>query len=227
LKKLVLSEKFETSQTRLELDGHSIELTVLTNLDALFDQLIAKGPDHEDVRDERIPYWAELWPAAIALSRYLLETYPSLEGKNVLELGCGLGLPGIVAGLLGAEVTLTDYLPEPLDFARRNWEQNLSRPARFELLDWRNPQPALAADLVLASDIAYEKRAFPFLHHAFQTLCRPGGTILASDPSRSASPELFQSLLPAQGFLIQTFPYREARNGHVFQIQVHAIRLPR
>ncbi len=157
---------FETSQTRLELDGHSIELTVLTNLDALFDQLIAKGPDHEDVRDERIPYWAELWPAAIALSRYLLETYPSLEGKNVLELGCGLGLPGIVAGLLGAEVTLTDYLPEPLDFARRNWEQNLSRPARFELLDWRNPQPALAADLVLASDIAYEKRAFNFLPYA-------------------------------------------------------------
>ncbi|MBK8878607.1 MAG: hypothetical protein IPN74_08700 [Haliscomenobacter sp.] len=134
---------FETNQTTLELDGHTVELTVITNLDELLDQLIAKGPDHEDVRDERIPYWAELWPSAVALSRYLLETYPSLEGKNVLELGCGLGLPGIVAGLLGAEVTLTDYLPEPLGFARRNWEQNLSRPARFELLDWRNPQPAL------------------------------------------------------------------------------------
>lgn len=217
---------FETSQTRLELDGHSIELTVITNLDALFDQLIAKGPGHEDVRDERIPYWAELWPSAIALSRYLLETYPSLEGKSVLELGCGLGLPGIVAGLLGAEVTLTDYLAEPLDFARRNWEQNLAHPARFDLLDWRNPDPALAADLVLASDIAYEKRAFPFLPHAFQTLCRPGGLILVSDPSRSASPELFQSLLPARGFAVQSIPYREERNGHVFQIQVYAIRPP-
>ena len=75
---------FETSQTRLELDGHSIELTVLTNLDALFDQLIAKGPDHQDVHDERIPYWSELWPSAIAMNRTLLYTYPSLEDTNAL-----------------------------------------------------------------------------------------------------------------------------------------------
>ena len=40
----------------------------------------------------------------------------------MLELGCGLGFSGIVAGKMGAEVTFTDYLQEPLDFAKRNWE---------------------------------------------------------------------------------------------------------
>ncbi|KAL9100320.1 MAG: hypothetical protein Q9163_004283, partial [Psora crenata] len=51
-----------------------------------------------------------LWNGAIVLSRYL-EQHPSLVcGKHVLELGAGAGLPGIVAGMLGAaRVLLTDY----------------------------------------------------------------------------------------------------------------------
>ncbi|CAM9826957.1 unnamed protein product, partial [Pylaiella littoralis] len=49
------------------------------------------------------------WDCSLVLVKYL-EKYPEeVRGKGVLELGCGVGLPGVAAAVLGAaEVTLTD-----------------------------------------------------------------------------------------------------------------------
>jgi predicted nicotinamide N-methyase len=55
-------------------------------------------------RDEFLPYWAELWPAATALAAALPA---QLGGVRVVELGCGLGVPSLVAAARGAEVTAT------------------------------------------------------------------------------------------------------------------------
>ena len=194
------------TEIRLELDGLEIDLVKVADQDSLLDALIAKGIDHEDVRDELIPYWADLWPSALGLSRYLFRNAVVRPGQNALELGCGLGLPGIVAGKLGAaRVVLSDYLPEALDFASKNWMKNLPVAAQTRLIDWRNPDPADGADLVLASDITYEARFFAALPHAFRTLCRPGGRILVSDPRRAVAQSFFAEL-PAHGFTVECTP---------------------
>ena len=53
--------------------------------------------------------WSVLWPSAIAASEELARQPELTKGARVVELGAGLGLPGIVAGLCGAEsVLLTD-----------------------------------------------------------------------------------------------------------------------
>lgn len=198
---------YQTEELELNIEGVFIKILQITNVDDLYDQLIAKGDAHEDVQDERIPYWVELWPAAIGLSKYLIEFDIIKDIKNVIEIGCGLGLPGIVAGKLGANVTFTDYLEEALQFTKQNWELNRIRPfssleglrelgqAHYEIMDWRQPKPHLAADLVLASDICYEKRFFEYLPHAFRTLCNTGGSIIVSDPSREVAQDFFQNII--------------------------------
>ncbi|MCB0611639.1 MAG: hypothetical protein KDD12_28215, partial [Lewinella sp.] len=128
---------FQTRQEVLDVEGLYVELSIITNTDELMDRLIAQGEQHEDVLDERIPYWADLWPSALALGRYLIQENIIRPGLTVTEMGCGLSLPGIIAGRLGASVTLTDYLSSALDFARHNWAQNLEEPAVFALMDWR------------------------------------------------------------------------------------------
>lgn len=196
---------FLTREIEVRIGGFDVRIAKVANPDDLMDALIAKGADHEDFKDERIPYWADLWPSAIGLSKFLVAQHIVEKGMKVLELGCGLGLPGIIAAKLGATVTLSDYLPEALDFARMNWLKNLDQPPQTVCLDWRHPDPEHQADLLIASDITYEARFFEALPNAFRVLCRPGGTVILSDPQRKVAQPFFNTL-PALGFAVACLP---------------------
>jgi predicted nicotinamide N-methyase len=102
--------------------------------------------------DEFLPYWAELWPAATALAAAL----PDVAGLRVVELGCGLGVPSLVAAARGAEVTATDWAADAIELLRENAARN-GLEVRAELRDWREPW-AERFDLALAADVLYERR---------------------------------------------------------------------
>ncbi len=195
--------KYQTELLNLNIEGIDIAIERVTNIDELFERLIAKGDVHEDMLDERIPYWAELWASALAMSQYLVQSKMDWTDKKVLEIGAGLGLPSIVAGKLGATaVTVSDYLPEALDFAEKNWNRNNTHQANFVTMDWRNPDVTLAADVLLAADIAYEQRMFESLPLAFKALSKKGGTILLTEPSRGFAQDFIKELAN-QGFKIE------------------------
>jgi predicted nicotinamide N-methyase len=102
--------------------------------------------------DEFLPYWAELWPAATALANAL----PDVAGLRVVELGCGLGVPSLVAAARGAEVTATDWSADAIELLRANAERN-GLQLVAEVRDWRRPWPD-RFDLALAADVLYEQR---------------------------------------------------------------------
>ncbi|MFL5964483.1 MAG: class I SAM-dependent methyltransferase [Gaiellaceae bacterium] len=103
-------------------------------------------------QDEFLPYWAELWPASIALATAL----PEVAGLRVVELGCGLGLPSLVAAARGADVTATDWAEDAVELLRENAARN-GLELRTEVRDWREPWPE-RFDLALAADVLYERR---------------------------------------------------------------------
>jgi predicted nicotinamide N-methyase len=103
--------------------------------------------------DEFLPYWAELWPAASALAAALPAT---LRNARVVELGCGLGVPSLVAACRGADVVATDWAADAIDLLRGNAERNgVQLEAR--VWDWREPWSE-QFDLALAADVLYEQR---------------------------------------------------------------------
>jgi predicted nicotinamide N-methyase len=102
--------------------------------------------------DEFLPYWAELWPAARALAGAL----PHVAGLRVVELGCGLGLPSLVAAARGARVTATDWAAEAVDLLRENAARN-GLEIDVERRDWRDGWEA-RFDLAIAADVLYERR---------------------------------------------------------------------
>ena len=66
------------------------------------------------------PHWADVWHGGIALNEYLVSSSTDggggggslVRGKRVLELGCGVGLTGVLCAMEGAKkVTMTDREP--------------------------------------------------------------------------------------------------------------------
>ncbi len=210
---------YQTHKEKLSIAGVEVELLRIINIDELYAHLVSKGEQDDDVKDERIPYWADLWVSAVGLSEHLVKTKIISEKTTVHEMGCGLGLPGIIAGKLGAKVLFSDYLDEALDFAKQNWKLNCISTASFHKMDWRNPDPTLAVDLLLASDIAYEKRSFEFLPAAFKTLTKRGGKIIVSEPNRLYAQEFFDSL-SVQGFSVKKYIYEVTLNHQQSRINV-------
>ena len=102
--------------------------------------------------DEFLPYWAELWPAARALA----EVLPDVSGLRVVELGCGLGLPSLIAAAKGASVTAVDWSPDAVELLLANAARN-GLELRAEVRDWRDPWDE-RFDLALAADVLYERR---------------------------------------------------------------------
>jgi predicted nicotinamide N-methyase len=155
------------------------------------DRLIEAISDEEFNEDERLPYWAEIWPSSIALSEYVLENEDEFSGKKILELGCGLGLVGIVLTSIGGDVVFTDHDSHALQFTQENFYRNFKRPASVQLLDWRNPGNAQSFDIVVAADIIYEKRWLePVLNVLQKKMARYGKAYIA-DPDRTVGRKLF------------------------------------
>lgn len=196
----------------------------IQNTDRLFEDLLAKAPDDPDLEDERMPYWADLWPSALGLSQYLLREKTMQPEQTVLEIGCGLGLCGLVAASLGAQVTLSDYMLEPLEVARYLWLLNREEEPNLLQLDWRYPPPHLQFDVLLASDVSYETRAHEPLIEAIRKLLRPGGKLLLSEPRR-ATANAFFSALAQRGFLTEKKEEKVKTVGKIMTVDVYEIRL--
>jgi len=169
----------EWRQVEIEKD-HTVELVAVRDIDALLDEIDADTSGEE----ERLPYWAELWPSAVGLDRYL-RRHPIPEGAEIVDLGCGLGLVGITAAQLGARVIACDREPDALRFARCNAELNGVRDRMtFRLLDWRNPDFRRRFRYILGSDIIYESEEHPHLEGFLARVLDVGGICMFSDPNR-------------------------------------------
>jgi predicted nicotinamide N-methyase len=139
--------------------------------------------------EEFLPYWAELWPSSVALAETVAAL--PLQGRRVVELGCGLALPAIVAALGGAQALATDWSPDALAYAERN---ALGNGADLETLRvaWREPEALVQRgpfELVLAADVLYERRNGPLLLAALDAVVAEGGEAWIADPGRPGSDE--------------------------------------
>jgi predicted nicotinamide N-methyase len=161
--------------------------------------------------DEYMPYWADLWPGARMLAKNLLrQTWPA--GLVALEIGCGLGLPGVVALSLGLRVVFSDYDATALDFAADNARDNGFSDFETLQMDWRFPPDGLRVPLLLASDLIYEMRNVGPLVQLVKKVLEPGGVCLLTDQDRVPAHH-FRATLEAEGLPFTTQMMRAGEPG--------------
>jgi predicted nicotinamide N-methyase len=130
-----------------------------------------------------MPYWAELWPSGLALAEALPER---LDGMRLVDLGCGLGVPSLVAASRGGEVTSLDWAADAVDLLSENANRN---GLRLEALhgDWRSFSGSF--DLVLGADLLYEARNVEAL---LAVLPRLAPKVLLAEPGRPHASAFFE-----------------------------------
>lgn len=184
------------------------------------DELIS---EEEFNRDERLPYWADVWPSALCLADRIAQI--SGTGKRLIELGCGVGFVAAVAAHRGFDVLATDYYADALEFTEVNRARNAVPPVAVRLIDWRSlPADLGTFDVVAAADVLYEK-AYPALIAAAidRTLAADGVAFVADPGRRRARP--FHDECLSRGLTIERVRQQPFHNGLVTHtVDLHEIR---
>ena len=177
---------------RLERPGYTVELFV---------------PSAKEVQDSYIqlrqvqaqvpfPHWTKLWPAALAMGDYIHQHPETVQGKNVLELAAGLGLPSLVAARSAKTVCCSDYLEASVATMARSIQHAGLTNVTSRLLDWSRLPDDLSAEVLLLSDINYDPDQFTQLYAVIERFFRQGTLILLTTPQRLMAKPFIEKLLP-------------------------------
>lgn len=144
-------------------------------------ECVLKGRDpFKNVSD--FPFWIRLWESAMVLADVAATLSPS-AGPRLLELGAGMGAPGLVAAARGFQVTLSDYEQRILDFQRVSAAASHLK-VNFCFIDWTKPPRMEPFDTILGAEILFRDELLPPLLALFETMLKPGGTIYLSHDLR-------------------------------------------
>ncbi len=178
-----LNRRLAMTTTSVRVGRHNL---VLPELADPLPYIEARGP-------QDLPYWTKVWPAALVLAQ-LADTLKLDEGSPILELGAGLGLPGLVAASRGRRVVLSDLDPDALEFARAAVELNhLEDLVEVAALDWTAPPEGLGPfDSVLGAEVLYQPELYAGLVDLLAGLLTPGGSAYLSHQERPFAIGFFQ-----------------------------------
>jgi predicted nicotinamide N-methyase len=142
------------------------------------------------------PFWARVWPAALAMCRYLAANPQLVADKYVLELAGGLGLPSLYAAGLARSVVFSDLEPAAVAIVERSALSNKIDNLACRIIDLNAIPTDLHPDVVLVSDINYDPAAFDTLYEVLAQLMGSGATVLLATPQRLLAKPFIDRLLP-------------------------------
>lgn len=174
---------FATQIHSIQVADLSLQVSTVNDIDEILDHYVTTSPTNTDM----IPYFSRIWESALALADFLATRPQLYQGFDVLELGCGLGLPSLVTAKRGARtVTATDYHPDNEAYLKQNMTLNQVNNIIYQQLDWRQPCLSETYQFVYGSDLIYDQEMVPALVDCVDRFCQPGATFVLADPGRTA-----------------------------------------
>ncbi len=201
---------YQTRKVEVRVGGHTFRLKALRDNQQYFDP--EGQAERVGISSATWPHFGQLWPASRALAEAVQRT--EIEGRRILEIGCGLGLPSLVLQRRGADITASDHHPLAERFLDHNAALNQLPPLNYVELPWEEPVPELGRfDLIIGSDVLYERDHPEMLAQLIARHARPRAEVLISCPGRGYRGRLRRAL-QAQGFEVteQPRPFQEGES---------------
>lgn len=218
---------YQTETRALEVGGVRLEIECLKSLDETIDAFFVEyqKTGREELFEELCPYFGTPWAAGLALADFAGEeaarwrappaggAAPS-AGSRALEIGCGLALPSLVLARAGISMECVDQHPDAAVFLARNAERNGIPLPRFSCRSWQSLEGE-RFELILGSDILYDRRQPETLLGFLDARLAPGGEAWLADPGRPYLDE-FLSRARAGGWRLE----EEGRRGvRIFRLR--------
>ena len=169
------------------------------------------------------PYWAHLWTGSRALAR-LVATEIDCAGRRVVEVGCGLGLVGIVAARRGAAATLIDTARAGLAFARANAALN-GCVVNVLQTDIRRAGISGPFDLCLAAEVTYEPALQIALADFLAVQLAPNGRAWCAESVRTTD-QGFRRACESHGLHVTELEVREPDEPHDVSVRITRVERP-
>jgi predicted nicotinamide N-methyase len=163
------------------------------------------------------PYWAKVWPSAIALLD-VLQKHPNwIKDKNVLELGAGIGLPSLMMAGITNSIQISDYNLDAVELLRKNIEHLELENAEALKLDWNALPETIHPEVIILSDVNYDPTQFETLTKLIEKFIHQGSTVILSTPQRIMASSFVQKL---EGFIIERHEALVDENGIPKEISI-------
>lgn len=216
--RLELEVSLERDRTLVDLPCEPIALYTLHEPELSIDAAaLLREPVVEDP-----PYWSLPWTGARAIAAVLSHrAMPS--GARVLDLGCGLGLSGLVAARCGASVTFGDYLEEPLEFVRATLARLKQSGCDVRRIDFtQHDDDGRRYDVILAADIVYDPKHYEPLAVYLDRHLAAGGVVLLTESLR-ADASVFLQQMASFGFADRTHALWVLEDGRRERTWLHEL----
>lgn len=158
--------------------------------------------------DEKIPYWTKLWPAAFVLTQWMAEHPETFQYKTWLEVGGGLGLPSIMATLLGTQAYCSDNNMQALQFLKDNITRYDWRKLTPLHYDWQLDETHPAVNGILLADVNYDPNSSRILLDKIKSWKENGLSIYLTTPHRLAGRMFVEQLLELEFDMESLPPHR-------------------
>ncbi len=174
------------------------------------DLILNQITDEEYEKDRFLPFWAEHWPSSEVLFSYCTDTLQQ-RYTSICELGCGLGIISTALATAGHPVIATDISFQACSYTAANMRK-YTENGRILCCDWRFPPFTNHFDLIVASDILYEKRWIEPVLLFLKNHLTENGSALIADPTRQNWEE-FKSSAVSSGFAIEVIVQEKVNEG--------------
>ena len=139
------------------------------------------------------PLFGLLWPSGQVLAG-VMHSF-ELEGKRVLEVGCGLALASLVVHRRGGDITASDAHPLAARFLRENLRLNRLPVMKYEVGNWLGANLALGVfDLIIGSDVLYDRGQPEAVSQFIDRHSHSDVEVLIVDPNRGNQPSFTRKM---------------------------------
>ena len=142
------------------------------------------------------PFWAKIWASSIAICDFLIENPQWVQGKTVLELGAGMGLPSFSMAKYATRILISDHAADAVELLHKNINHLQLTNTSATCIDWNKIPNHINADIILLSDVNYAPNEFESLLKILNGFLEKGSTLIIATPQRMMGIPFIESLQP-------------------------------